>query len=75
MVRRPDSLCSPTTGTAREPVSRLSRLSARLSVRERNVGLKPTAKDLALFVSDADAAAAAVFTRNHFPGAPVVRCC
>ena len=38
----------------------------------RNVGLKPNAKDLALFVSDVDAAAAAVFTRNHFPGAPVV---
>src|SRR6185369_7737365 len=38
----------------------------------RNCGLKPTAKDLALFVSDADAAAAAVFTRNHFPGAPVL---
>src|SRR3954464_13274662 len=38
----------------------------------RNVGLKPTAKDLALFVSDVDAAAAAVFTRSHFPGAPVV---
>ena len=37
----------------------------------RNIGLKPTAKDLALFVSDVDAAAAAVFTRNHFPGAPV----
>jgi glutamate N-acetyltransferase/amino-acid N-acetyltransferase len=38
----------------------------------RNVGLKPTAKDLTLFVSDVDAAAAAVFTRSHFPGAPVV---
>src|SRR5438045_6293122 len=38
----------------------------------RNCGLKPKAKDLALFVSDVDAAAAAVFTRNHFPGAPVV---
>jgi glutamate N-acetyltransferase/amino-acid N-acetyltransferase len=38
----------------------------------RNCGLKPTAKDLALFVSDVDAVAAAVFTRNHFPGAPVV---
>ena len=38
----------------------------------RNVGLKPTAKDVALFVSDVDAAAAAVFTRNHFPGAPVI---
>ena len=38
----------------------------------RNCGLKPNAKDLALFVSDVDAAAAAMFTRNHFPGAPVV---
>lgn len=38
----------------------------------RNCGLKPTGRDLALFVSDVDAAAAAVFTRNHFPGAPVV---
>ena len=38
----------------------------------RNIGLKPTAKDLALFVSDTDAAAAAVFTRNQFPGAPVI---
>jgi glutamate N-acetyltransferase/amino-acid N-acetyltransferase len=36
-----------------------------------NCGLKPDAKDLALFVSEKDAAAAAVFTRNHFPGAPV----
>ena len=38
----------------------------------RNAGLKPTAKDLALFASDVDAAAAAVFTLNHFPGAPVI---
>ncbi|HEV8447956.1 MAG TPA: bifunctional glutamate N-acetyltransferase/amino-acid acetyltransferase ArgJ [Gemmatimonadaceae bacterium] len=38
----------------------------------RNCGLKPQAKDLALFVSDIDAASAAVFTRNQFPGAPVV---
>ena len=38
----------------------------------RNCGLKPTAKDLALFVSDVDAQAAALFTRNHFPGAPVI---
>ena len=38
----------------------------------RNVGLKPTAKDLALFASDVDAAAAAVFTRSHFPGAPII---
>ena len=38
----------------------------------RNCGLKPTAKDLALFVSEVDAAAAAVFTRNRFTGAPVL---
>ncbi len=38
----------------------------------RNCGLKPTAKDLALFVSETDAAAAALFTRNHFPGAPIL---
>src|SRR3954471_24893651 len=38
----------------------------------KNVGLKPSARDVALFVSDVDAAAAAVFTRNHVPGAPVI---
>jgi glutamate N-acetyltransferase / amino-acid N-acetyltransferase len=38
----------------------------------RNCGLKPVAKDLALFVSDVEANAAAVFTRNQFPGAPVI---
>ncbi len=38
----------------------------------RNVGLKPTARDLTLFMSDTEATAAAVFTRNHFPGAPVI---
>src|SRR3989304_8328114 len=37
-----------------------------------NCGLKPQAKDLTAFVSDEDAAAAALFTRNQFPGAPVV---
>lgn len=38
----------------------------------RNVGLKPSAKDLTLFVSEVEAQAAAVFTRNHFPGAPII---
>jgi glutamate N-acetyltransferase/amino-acid N-acetyltransferase len=38
----------------------------------RNAGLKPEANDLSLFVSDVDAAAAAMFTRNHFPGAPIL---
>lgn len=38
----------------------------------RNAGLKPQGKDLALFVSDVDCTAAALFTKNHFPGAPIV---
>lgn len=38
----------------------------------KNCGLKPSARDLTLFTSEVDAAAAAVFTRNHFPGAPVL---
>ena len=38
----------------------------------RNCGLKPVDKDLALFVSDRDASAAAIFTRNQFPGAPII---
>lgn len=38
----------------------------------RNVGLKPEAKDLTLFASEVEANAAAFFTRNHFPGAPIV---
>ena len=38
----------------------------------RNVGIRNETKDLALFVSDVDAAAAAIFTRNHFPGAPII---
>ena len=38
----------------------------------RNVGLKAEGADLALFASDVDCAAAAIFTRNRFPGAPVI---
>lgn len=39
----------------------------------RCCGLKPGGEpDLSLFVSHVDATAAALFTRNHFPGAPVV---
>jgi glutamate N-acetyltransferase / amino-acid N-acetyltransferase len=38
----------------------------------RHAGLKREGRDLALFASDTDCAAAAVFTRNHFPGAPVL---
>ncbi len=35
-------------------------------------GLKREGEDLALFASDVPGAAAAVFTRNHFPGAPII---
>jgi glutamate N-acetyltransferase/amino-acid N-acetyltransferase len=38
----------------------------------RNCGLKRDGPDLSLFVSDVDAAAAAIFTRNQFPGAPIL---
>jgi glutamate N-acetyltransferase / amino-acid N-acetyltransferase len=48
------------------------RLPRGFRCASRNVGLKPAASDLALFVSEVDAAAAAVFTRNQFPGAPVL---
>jgi glutamate N-acetyltransferase / amino-acid N-acetyltransferase len=42
------------------------------SCASRLVGLKKEGRDLSLFVCDVTAAAAAVFTRNQFPGAPVV---
>jgi glutamate N-acetyltransferase/amino-acid N-acetyltransferase len=48
------------------------RFPAGFSTAARNCGLKPKGEDLALFVSDVDAAAAAVFTRNQFPGAPII---
>jgi glutamate N-acetyltransferase / amino-acid N-acetyltransferase len=38
----------------------------------RNCGIKPSGKDLSLFASEVPATAAALFTRNHFPGAPIV---
>jgi len=37
----------------------------------RNCGIKPQGRDLSLFASDVPAQAAALFTRNHFPGAPI----
>ncbi len=55
--------------TAFHPTARFPR---GFRCASRNVGLKPEAKDLTLFVSEVDAAAAAVFTRNHFPGAPIL---
>lgn len=37
-----------------------------------NCGLKEHGNDLSLFISDVTAQAAAVFTQNHVPGAPVI---
>ena len=54
------------------PFHSVPRFPAGFRCASRNCGLKPADKDLALFVSESDAAAAAIFTRNRFPGAPVV---
>ena len=48
------------------------RLPAGFRCAARNCGLKTADPDLSIFVSDVPARAAALFTRNHFPGAPVV---
>ena len=48
------------------------RLPLGFSCANTNCGLKPSEPDLALFFSDTPAAAAAIFTRNQFPGAPVI---
>ncbi len=42
------------------------------SCASRNCGLKAVGSDLSVFYSEAPASAAAVFTQNRFPGAPVV---
>jgi glutamate N-acetyltransferase / amino-acid N-acetyltransferase len=42
------------------------------SCASRNCGLKPVERDLSLFYSDVTAPATALFTRNRFPGAPVI---
>ena len=49
-----------------------ARLPRGFSCTGRNCGIKPSEPDLALFASDVPAQAAALFTRNHFPGAPIV---
>jgi len=54
------------------PFHEQPRFPAGFRCASRNCGLKPVDKDLALFVSDREAVAAALFTRNQFPGAPVI---
>ena len=48
------------------------RLPLGFSCAGRNCGIKPSEPDLSLFFSAVPAQAAALFTRNHFPGAPVI---
>lgn len=49
------------------------RLPSGFRCAGRNAGLKTDgAEDLALFQSEIPATAAGLFTRNHFPGAPIV---
>jgi glutamate N-acetyltransferase / amino-acid N-acetyltransferase len=50
----------------------IARFPRGFSCASRNVGLKPKDRDLTLFACEVDAAAAAVFTLNRFPGAPIV---
>ena len=49
-----------------------ARLPQGFLCASRNAGLKESARDLTLFYSSEPAAAAALFTLNHFPGAPVI---
>ncbi|MEO5510046.1 MAG: bifunctional glutamate N-acetyltransferase/amino-acid acetyltransferase ArgJ [Longimicrobiales bacterium] len=58
-----------TSASVFDPAPRFPR---GFSCASRLVGLKKEGRDLSLFVCDVTAAAAAVFTRNQFPGAPVV---
>lgn len=74
LTRMSDSASSATAATTAAAVTfhDTPRFPRGFRCASRNVGLKPSARDLTLFASDVDAPAAAVFTRNHFPGAPVV---
>ena len=54
------------------PFHETPRLPRGFRCAARHCGLKRAAPDLALFAADGPAAAAAIFTRNRFPGAPVL---
>ncbi len=42
------------------------------SCASKNCGIKDKGNDLSVFISDVTANAAGVFTKNHFPGSPVI---
>jgi len=54
------------------PFHDLPRFPLGFRCASTNCGIKAEGNDLSLFASDVPAAAAAVFTRNQVPGAPVV---
>src|SRR6185436_9971394 len=62
----------PPTSLPSMPFHETPRFPIGFACASRHIGLKPEGKDLAVFVSEVEAAAAAMFTRNQFPGAPVV---
>jgi glutamate N-acetyltransferase / amino-acid N-acetyltransferase len=75
----PREYISPTC----KPSNRLTRLSNPIfdapprfprgfRCAARNCGIKPEGRDLTVFHSEVSAAATALFTRNQFPGAPVL---
>ena len=69
-VRSSRSVAAPAASAAPAAVS--DRVSGFRAAGVR-CGIKPSgAPDLALVVSDRPAAAAALFTTNQFPGAPVI---
>jgi glutamate N-acetyltransferase/amino-acid N-acetyltransferase len=55
-----------------DPFDDAPRLPRGFRCASINCGIKPEGRDLALFVSDVPGTAAAVFTRNLIPGAPIV---
>lgn len=55
-----------------DPFDATPRLPRGFRCASLNCGIKPDGKDLSLFASDVPGAAAAVFTRNLIPGAPVL---
>jgi glutamate N-acetyltransferase/amino-acid N-acetyltransferase len=54
------------------PLHEVPRFPRGFRCASTNCGIKPEGPDLSLFVSEVPAAAAAVFTRNHVAGAPVL---
>jgi glutamate N-acetyltransferase/amino-acid N-acetyltransferase len=54
------------------PFHDTARFPQGFACASRHIGLKPDGKDLSIFLSEVEASAAAVFTRNQFPGAPVI---